>query len=88
MHGHRSEAPAAGSTAFIAQRALLLELVVDPPAGGDPLAGLARRLGLDDAALSAALGELIALGLACVDAHTVRATAGALRFEALGLIRA
>lgn len=88
MQGHRTEPPAPGSPAFHAQRALLLELVVDPPAAGDAVHELPARLGHDDAAIAAAVDALAAVGLVAQRAGHVFATAAALRFEALGLVRA
>lgn len=88
MHGHRTGPPPPGSPAFAAQRALLLELVVDPPAAGDPVAELPRRLGHARHDVDAAIEELAALGLVHRRAGSVRATAAARRFEELDLVRA
>jgi hypothetical protein len=88
MHGHRTEAPRPGSPAFRAQRDLLLELVVDPPAAGDVVRELPARLGHPEDAIAAAIDVLAGLGLAARRAERVDATAAALRFEALGLVRA
>lgn len=88
MHGHRTEPPAPGSPAYQAQRDLLLELVVDPPAAGDAIGELPDRLGHEAGALVAAIDELTAIGLVTRRADAVFATAAALRFEALGLVRA
>lgn len=86
MHGHRTEPPAPGSPAHQAQRAVLLELVVDPPAAGDAVGELTVRLGHEPAAIAAAIDELAAVGLVARQADSVFATAAALRFEALGLV--
>jgi len=88
MHGHRTEPPAPGSPAHQAQRDVLLELVVDPPAAGDPVRELPARLGHDADLIAAAIAELAAVGLVTRRADAVFATAAALRFEALGLVRA
>jgi hypothetical protein len=88
MHGHRTGAPAPGSRAFAAQRAVLLELVIDPPAGGDPADALPGRLGHDADAIANAIDELVALGLVDRRAGSVHASPAALRFEELGLVRA
>ena len=88
MHGHRTGPPAAGTAAFLAQRALLLELVVDAPPGGDAVGELPGRLGHSPPAIDAAIADLCALGLVARDAGFVRATPAALRFEALDLVRA
>jgi len=85
MHGHRTApvAPAAGTLANQAQRLVLLEVVVDPPARGDRLADLPRRLDLPAFAIHDAVAALERAGL--VDRHgaLIRASAAALYFEAL-----
>jgi hypothetical protein len=88
MHGHRTEPPEPGSRAFHAQRAVLLELVVDPPPAGDPVDELPGRLGHDAEAIAAAIDDLVALGLVDRRARSVHATPAALRFEQLRLVRA
>jgi hypothetical protein len=88
MHGHRTEPPAPGSPAFAAQRAVLLELVVDPPPAGDPVDELPGRLGHSPDAIDAAIDALAALGLARRRAGSVHATPAARRFEELQLVRA
>ena len=88
MHGHRTEPPEPGSPAFHAQRAVLLELVVDPPPAGDPVDELPARLGHDADAIAAAIDDLVALGLVDRRARSVHATPAALRFEQLRLVRA
>jgi hypothetical protein len=89
MHAHRIErAPTPGSRAYRVQRALLLELVIDAPPFGERIADLARRLELAPDDLRLAVAELAALGLATRSGDLVLATPAALRFEALGLVRA
>ena len=68
MHGHRSDLwPAGvappGTPAHEHQRRLILELAVEPPAGGDRVEDLARTLELSPVALKAAADALIAIGL-------------------------
>jgi hypothetical protein len=88
MHSHRTErAPTPGSRAYRAQRALLLELVIDPPPFGERIPDLARRLDLPPDDVRLAARELEALGLAMRSGDLVHATAAALRFEALALVR-
>jgi hypothetical protein len=88
MHGHRTEPPVPGSPAFAAQRAVLLELVVDPPPSGDAVDELPGRLGHSADAIDAAIDALTALGLVRRRADSVHATPAALRFEQLELVRA
>jgi hypothetical protein len=66
-----------------AQRWVLLELVTDPPAGGDDINRLADVLRERPDRIAAAVDALVAVGLATRDGHSVRATAAALRFDAL-----
>jgi hypothetical protein len=66
-----------------AQRQVLLELVTDPPPGGEDAALLAARLGLRTDRVLAALAALSAAGLAACADGMVRATAAARRFDAL-----
>lgn len=87
MRHHRTAAPVPGSAAFHAQRAVLLELVVDPPVAGDRLADLPDRLGHPPHAIVDAVDALAALGLVDRLDDVVRATTAALRFEELDLIR-
>jgi hypothetical protein len=68
MHGHRSDpwpAPLArpGTPAHEHQRRLILELAIEPPAGGERPEDLARVLELSPAALEAAADALVAAGL-------------------------
>lgn len=64
------------------QRRVLLELVTSPPEGGDELDRLVLVLDWH-AAVEAAVDALVDVGLAERDEHRVRATAAALRFDAL-----
>ncbi len=84
MHHHPSSGESASADRFEeVQRRLLLELVVDPPPAGDRVADLAPRLGESPRAVIEAARELAAAGLAVVDDDVIRASAAALRFEAL-----
>jgi len=87
MHAHRSDWPdhiaAPGSPAFDDQRRLLLELVVDPPSHGEPVAELARRLGRPRTAIRTAARALDRAGLLHRERGTLRASPSALAFEAL-----
>ena len=65
------------------QRRLLLELVTNPPDGGDRIDELARALDEPREQVEAAIDALRRVGLAHRDATTVRASAAALRFEQL-----
>ena len=89
MHTDRTaDGPTPGSQAYRAQRTVLLELIVDPPPSGEPVRDLARRLDLSVEDVTAAVTELAALGLAAQHGDFVVASAAALRFEALALVRA
>jgi hypothetical protein len=80
------EAPSdalAATRAHRVQRRVLLELVTTPPADGDDIASLARRLDQPPRELEAAIEALVDAGLARRDDDVVRATTAALRFEAL-----
>lgn len=87
MRSHRSAGnarPAArGGNGDELQRRVLLELVTHPPAQGDRIGDLARTLDTPRYQLQAAVDALVGVGLARRDASTVRASAAALRFEAL-----
>ena len=88
MHAHRIEgAPTPGSRAYEVQRALLLELVIDPPPVGERVADLALRLGHPAPDILLAAAELAAVGLATRTSDLLTATAAARRFEALALVR-
>jgi hypothetical protein len=93
MQRHRSAgpdplAPAPGTYAAIVQRAVLLELIVDPPPYGDRLSALAHALEHPLAAVAAAAADLAVVGLATRDGEVVRATVAGHRFESLALVRA
>jgi DNA-binding MarR family transcriptional regulator len=89
MRSHRSAGnarPAAhgGGDHDELQRRLLLELVSNPPAEGDRLDDLVRRLDAPRERVQAAIDALADAGLARRDTTTaVRASAAALRFDAL-----
>jgi hypothetical protein len=87
MQDHRTGWPAhigaPGTSQYEDQRALLLELVVDPPPGGEPIALVARRLGRPSAAIAAAAAALVRSGLLARAPGGVRATPAAQAFEAL-----
>jgi hypothetical protein len=72
-----------GTTAFDDQRLLLLELLVDPPPGGDAFADLAAVLGRPERALVAAGSALARMGLAERRGGRIRASPTALAFDAL-----
>ena len=69
------------------QRWLLLELVTAPPPEGDEIAKLAWGLDELQADVDAAVGALVAAGLAVRDGERVRPTAAALRFDELWPVR-
>jgi hypothetical protein len=81
--GGPSGAPSHGSLEHRVQRWVLLELVTAPPPDGDDLDRLAY--GLDELRpdAEAAVRALVDVGLAERDGQCVRATAAALRFDAL-----
>ena len=87
MHEHRSDWPAAiaapGTRRYEDQRRLLLELVVDPPPAGEPIAVLAASLGRSRAAVSVAGRALERAGLAERGQAGLRASPAARAFEAL-----
>jgi hypothetical protein len=85
---HRGASPSngvarAGTPQFEAQRVLLLEILVDPPAEGDALAELATTLAIDDHELRAAAAALEDAGLARLQGDRVHASATARAFDAL-----
>jgi hypothetical protein len=89
MQPHRTAAaPSPGSSAFRVQRAVLLELLVDPPAAGDPIAELPRRLDAPPADVVAAVTALVAAGAAETRDGFVRASPSARYVAALGLVGA
>jgi hypothetical protein len=89
MQSHRSaDAPVPGSGAFRVQRAVLLELLVDPPAAGDPIDALPRRLGAAPAEIAAAVAALVDAGAAETRAGFVSASAPAWYVASLGLVGA
>lgn len=65
------------------QKLVLVELVVDPFAEGDPLPALAERLGLRTQDAEAAVAALEEVGLAQRDGALVSATPAARHFERL-----
>ncbi len=71
------------SLEYRAQRVVLLELVVDPPADGDRLGALIDRLGLPPEAVEPAVAALDVGGLARLREDVVRATLPARYFEHL-----
>jgi hypothetical protein len=85
--GGPSGAPTPGSVEHRVQRWVLLELVTAPPVDGDELDGLAY--GLDELRpdVEGAVRALVDVGLAERDGQRVRATAAALRFDALWPVR-
>jgi hypothetical protein len=80
--------PPPGSARFRVQRAVLLELLVDPPPAGDPIDELPRRLGERPADVEAAVAALVRAGAAQAGAGFVRATAPTHYVAALDLLRA
>jgi hypothetical protein len=92
MQGHRNEGPTRGlpdpdSLEHRAQKTVLLELVVTPPAVGDSLAYLIDRLPIPDHTIEPAIAALERAGLAIRDGHFTRASAPALYFEHLWPVR-
>lgn len=87
MHQHRTaDAPEPGSAAFRVQRALLLELLVDPPPAGDPIDELPLRLGAAPAEIATAVASLVRAGAAETRAGFVLATSPVRYLAALGLV--
>jgi hypothetical protein len=76
-------APSPSSLEYRVQRWVLLELVTAPPADGDEIDGLAY--GLDELRpdVETAVQALVDVGLAERDGQSIRASAAALRFDAL-----
>jgi hypothetical protein len=89
MHQHRTaDTPEPGSAAFRVQRAVLLELLVDPPAAGDPIDELPLRLGAAPAEIATAIGALVRAGAAETRAGFVSASSPTWYVAALGLVAA
>jgi hypothetical protein len=82
-----AEPPPPGGAPFRVQRAVLLELLIDPPPCGDPIAELPRRLGERPDDVEAAIAALVRAGAAQAGAGFVRATAAAEYVAALDLVR-
>jgi predicted transcriptional regulator len=88
MHGHPNGGPPLrlphpGSLEYTTQRLVLLELVVDPPAGGDRFDELCETLGLADVDADEAVAALAVAGLVERRADAVRASQAARYFEHL-----
>jgi hypothetical protein len=88
MQDHRSPrwpAPIAtpGTAAFDDQRLLILELLVDPPDGGDRFEALSVTLVRSVPALRRAAVALARAGLATVERDRVMASPAAVAFDAL-----
>jgi hypothetical protein len=85
--GVRDGAPSVGHGEHSVERWLLLELVTTPPPEGDDLGQLAVALRQSRPDVETAARALVEAGLAECDGETLRASAAALRFEALWPIR-
>ena len=83
-----ADPPPPDSVAFRVQRAVLLELLVDPPPAGDAIGELPRRLGERPGDVEAAVAALVRAGAAQADAGFVRATTATWYVAALDLVRA
>lgn len=88
MHGHPNGGPPLrlpdpGSLEYMAQRLILLELVVDPPFDGDRFEDLCETLGLADVGAHDAVAALAAIGLVERIAGVVRASEAARYLEHL-----
>jgi hypothetical protein len=88
MHSHRNgraptELPDPDSRAYEAQKLVLLELVVDPPAAGDHVDTLCAVLELARDDIVAAVASLSAVGLARRQEDTVFASDAPRYFEHL-----
>jgi hypothetical protein len=87
MHQHRTaDVPEPGSAAFRVQRAVLLELLVDPPPAGDPVDELPLRLGATPAEIATAVAALVRAGAAETRAGNVCASSPVRYVAALGLV--
>jgi len=92
MQGHRNggmpiRPPAHDSLEHRAQRLVLLELVVRPPAEGDRLSELVRLLDLPAHSVEPAVAALELVGLARRDGDVVRGSLAARYFEHLWPVR-
>ena len=92
MRHHRNEGwpsrlPGPDSIEYRAQKLVLLEIVVDPPATGDPLSQLIRRLDVPASSIDPAVAALDLVGLAQRYDDIVRATVPARYFEFLWPVR-
>jgi len=88
MHAHGNGGPPTGLTdtaslGYHAQKVVLAELVIDPPAEGSSLVYLRDRLPLPPHAIEPALGVLEVVGLAARRGELARASAPARYFEYL-----
>jgi hypothetical protein len=88
MHADRNGGPPIAlpdpdSGEYHAERLVLMELCIDPPAGGDELDALSHVLMLSPRETAAAVVVLEQIGLAQRDGIVVRATPRALYFEHL-----
>jgi hypothetical protein len=88
MQGHRNggrpcRLPDPDSLEYRAQKVVLLELVVSPPAEGDHLDYLVARLPLPDHSIKPAIAALECAGLAVRNGDITSASAPALYFEYL-----
>jgi hypothetical protein len=92
MQGNRNGGPPLrlpdpASVQYTAQRLVLLELVVDPPAAGDRFDDLCEAVGLSDVDAHAALGALATAGLTEQEGDVVIASTAARYFEHLWPVR-
>jgi hypothetical protein len=92
MHGQGNGGPPVrlpdpSSLEYTAQRLVLLELVVDPPADGDRFDDLCETIGLADVDAEGAVAALVAVGLAEWRASVLLASAAARYFEHLWRVR-
>jgi hypothetical protein len=85
--GRPSALPEPGSPEWWAQRIVLAELVVTPPAAGDTIAYLRQYLPIPPDTIEPAIAALHAVGLVTRAADVVRATAVARYVEHLWAIR-
>ncbi len=88
MHADRNGGPPIAlpdpdSVEYHAERLVLMELCVDPPARGDELDVLSHILELSPRETAAAVAVLERVGLAYRDGTVIRATQRALYFEHL-----